>query len=120
VDFPKDSITYEGVLNVYGGKQVLFTVKGDAVADYVRSQLNGFGYNDSVMGADSSFKEGNVEAIIDSDGNLTECTTEIAFNIKIDRSSCVVIQRSVVSNIKAGKTKIDFPPDLESYKKFAF
>ncbi|MDR1043209.1 MAG: hypothetical protein LBL54_04820 [Clostridiales Family XIII bacterium] len=118
VDFPKGAIEYESMLDVYGGKQVFFTMKGSAVADYVRNQLNGLEHNGSATNADSSFKEGRITAIINPEGNLTECTMEVSFNMRMGESKAAVVQKSVVSNIKPGKTEIDFPADLGSYKEF--
>jgi hypothetical protein len=115
--FPKGAVTYESALDVYGGKQVLFEVKGEALADYVNNQLRGLGLKNAERYLGSAFKDGKVTAVIDPNGNLTECTAEVTFKIRIGESKTTVVQKTEISHIKAGKTTIDFPSDLGAYKE---
>jgi hypothetical protein len=118
-DFPRDAVTYDNVLDVYGGKQVLLMVKGNALADYARNQLDGLYRSSFVADECSEFKEGKITAIIDSNGDLTEYTAEIAFDMEIGKSMIAVVQKSTVTNIRPGRSDIDFPSDLGSYSEFA-
>jgi hypothetical protein len=117
VDFPKDAVSYESVLDVYGGKQVMFSVKSHAIADYVNSRLSIPGFKDTVANKDFAYKEGKITAVIDPDGNFIECTVEIAFSFRVGESRTNVVRKSEISNIKAGKTEISFPSDLDAYKE---
>ncbi|MDR1800360.1 MAG: hypothetical protein LBQ95_00730 [Lachnospiraceae bacterium] len=112
VEFPKEAIINENVTDVDGGKKIEFTIKGEAMSEYAMSQM-------SSLGSDSSkidFSDSKITAVIDSKGNMTECTTETTFSMDLGDSEYKGTTITEMKNIKFGSVDIGLPTDLDSYQ----
>jgi hypothetical protein len=129
VVFPEDAIIDEKIDDADGGKKISFTLKGEAMADFVKKQMAGAG---DVEGVDMSFGDAEISALIDGDGKLVECTTTISLAMgagtaaeetstdaaAADEEEFSTDMTISMNNIKIGKTAIDFPADLDTYTEF--
>jgi hypothetical protein len=142
VDFAEDAIIDGGVSDVDGGKQITFTIKGDALAEYIDQQLGditggvtGDPAQDEAAGEEAAegtdetageaegssgmtFGDSTITALIGPDGNFVEYTTEMSFAMNFGGVETSMSQKATITNIKIGKITIDFPSDLDSYEEF--
>jgi hypothetical protein len=132
VDFAENAIIDENITDVDGGKQVSFTIKGEALSDIIKAQAGLSNVTQTLEDINFKFENVKITAIIGADGNLLESTTEATFSLEssiqgnatddamqgAEGSSGLAISatmKNVMSNIKIGKTTIDFPTDLDAY-----
>jgi hypothetical protein len=115
VSFPKESIVDEKVSDADGGKKIEFTIKGEGMGDYVKSQM-GEMFQDDAAGI--TYGDSTITALIGADGNLLESTTSVSFEIDMDGTKVTSSSTTTMSNVKVGKVDIGLPADLDAYEEF--
>jgi hypothetical protein len=126
VVFPKDAIIDEKIDDADGGKKISYTLKGEAMSDFVKKQMASVS---EVEDLDISFGDAKISALVDGDGKMAECTITISFAMDMgaaaeetttDAAAADAEKFSTdmtinMKNIKIGKTAIEFPADLDTY-----
>jgi hypothetical protein len=129
--FPKDAIIDEKIDDADGGKKLSFTLKGEAMSDFVKKQMASVS---EVEDLDISFGNAEISALVDGDGKMSECTMTVSLAMDMgvadmgteaeetstDAAAADAEKFSTemtinMKNIKIGKTAIEFPTDLDTY-----
>jgi len=114
ITFMEDAIIDQSVKEVAEGKQVSFTIKGDAMSDYIKKQMQ------SAAGAaelEMTISDAKITAVVGKDGNLVDCTTEMSYTVNVAEQEVSASMVTEMANIKIGKVAIDVPKDLDSYQE---
>jgi hypothetical protein len=118
MEFEQSAIKNSSSKDVDNGKEVSFTVSGDALKDYMekgtQGALAGLG-----TGLDMSFGDATITSVIDSDGNMVSLSMKMTFDMSADGEKTAMTISIDMHNIVIGDIVIDFPADLDSYEEIA-
>jgi hypothetical protein len=118
--FDQSAIQKSSSKDTDGGKEIVFTVSGDALKDYIEQGTAGAlaGLNE---GVDINYGDSIITAVIDKDINMVSLSLSMSFDIAaVEEGESVTTEITIdMFNISTDNITIDFPADLDSYEAIA-
>jgi hypothetical protein len=111
MDFTEGAIVDQSVTPVAGGTEIAFTIKGDALKDNIVSQMG----LDALGEIDMTIDDVRITTVVNAAGQVISSSSEMSMSFNLGDMEIKSTTKNEMTNIKAGKSTIDFPTDLDSY-----